>query len=83
MFSGGGIVDKQDTAGLGKGTLFVAFTSTGRGECLAYSRELPGQLDDACLTLPKIGNGERNDASPLRRHPGVGRSPGLESPHLV
>ena len=38
-FSGGGFVDHNDTAGLGKGMLFVAFTSTGRGECLAYSRD--------------------------------------------
>ena len=48
MFSGGGFVDSDDSAGLGAGTLFVAFTSTGRGECIAYSRdgvtfaELPG-----------------------------------------
>jgi fructan beta-fructosidase len=38
-FSGGGFVDHADTAGLGKGTLFIAFTSTGRGECLAYSKD--------------------------------------------
>ena len=38
-FSGGGFVDHADTAGLGKDTLFVAFTSTGRGECLAYSKD--------------------------------------------
>jgi fructan beta-fructosidase len=38
-FSGGGFVDHNDTAGLGKGTLFIAFTSTGRGECLAYSKD--------------------------------------------
>ena len=38
-FSGGGFVDKNDTAGLGKDTLFVAFTSTERGECLAYSKD--------------------------------------------
>ena len=49
MFSGGGFVDFNDSAGLGAGTLFVAFTSTGRGECLAYTEdggvtftELPG-----------------------------------------
>ena len=36
-FSGGGFVDFNNSAGLGKNTLFVAFTSTGRGECLAYS----------------------------------------------
>ena len=39
MFSGGGFVDHNDTAGFGAGTLFVAFTSTGRGECLAYSED--------------------------------------------
>jgi fructan beta-fructosidase len=38
-FSGGGFVDVNNTAGLGKGTLFIAFTSTGRGECLAYSKD--------------------------------------------
>jgi fructan beta-fructosidase len=38
-FSGGGFLDHNDTAGLGKGTLFIAFTSTGRGECLAYSKD--------------------------------------------
>lgn len=37
--SGGGFVDQENTAGLGKGTLFVAFTSTRRGECLAYSKD--------------------------------------------
>ena len=39
MFSGGGFVDLNNTAGLGENTLFVAFTSTGRGECLAYSKD--------------------------------------------
>ena len=38
-FSGGGFVDMNNTAGFGKNTLFVAFTSTGRGECLAYSQD--------------------------------------------
>lgn len=36
-FSGGGFVDFNNSAGLGENTLFAAFTSTGRGECLAYS----------------------------------------------
>lgn len=36
-FSGGGFVDFNNSAGLGLDKLFVAFTSTGRGECLAYS----------------------------------------------
>lgn len=39
MFSGGGFVDINNSSGLGKGTQFVAFTSTGRGECLAYSKD--------------------------------------------
>ena len=38
-FSGGGFVDVNNSAGVGKATLFVAFTSTGRGECLAYSKD--------------------------------------------
>jgi len=38
-FSGGGFVDFNNSAGLGKNTLFIAFTSTGRGECLAYSKD--------------------------------------------
>ncbi len=38
-FSGGGFLDRGDTAGLGKDAQFVAFTSTGRGECLAYSKD--------------------------------------------
>ena len=37
-FSGGGFVDHNNSAGLDKETLFIAFTSTGRGECLAYSK---------------------------------------------
>ena len=39
MFSGGGFVDHHNTAGYGNNVLFVAFTSTGRGECLAYSTD--------------------------------------------
>ena len=38
-FSGAGFLDHGDTAKLGKDTLFVAFTSTARGECLAYSKD--------------------------------------------
>ena len=38
-FSGGGFVDFNNSAGLGNNTLFIAFTSTGRGECLAYSKD--------------------------------------------
>ena len=39
MFSGGGFVDHNNSSGLGAGTLFTAFTSTGRGECLAHSTD--------------------------------------------
>jgi fructan beta-fructosidase len=39
MFSGGGFIDFNNSAGFGKGTQFAAFTSTGRGECLAYSTD--------------------------------------------
>ena len=50
VFSGGGFVDFNNSAGLDASTQFAAFTSTGRGgECLAYSKdggmtftELPG-----------------------------------------
>jgi fructan beta-fructosidase len=38
-YSGSGFVDVSNSAGKGAGTLFVAFTSTGRGECLAYSKD--------------------------------------------
>ncbi len=38
-FSGSGFVDFNNSAGLGKGTQFAAFTSTGRGECLIYSKD--------------------------------------------
>jgi fructan beta-fructosidase len=40
MYSGGGFMDTDNTSGVGKnGAIpqFAAFTSTGRGECLAYS----------------------------------------------
>jgi fructan beta-fructosidase len=38
-YSGNGFVDFNNSSGLGSGTQFAAFTSTGRGECLAYSRD--------------------------------------------
>jgi fructan beta-fructosidase len=38
-FSGSGFIDFNNSAGLGKDTLFIAFTSTGRGECLAWSKD--------------------------------------------
>lgn len=57
MFSGGGFVDFNNSAGLGKGTLFVAFTSTGRGECLAYS-------NDGGLTFTEL------EENPVVKHKG-------------
>ncbi len=41
-FSGSAVVDRDNTAGLKKGdedTLVVAYTSTGRGECIAFSND--------------------------------------------
>ena len=38
-FSGNGFIDFNNSSGLGKGTQFAAYTSTGRGECLAYSKD--------------------------------------------
>ena len=38
-YSGGGFVDFNNSTGLGKNTQFAAFTSTGRGECLIYSKD--------------------------------------------
>ena len=47
--SGGGFIDFNNSAGLGKDTLFITATITGRSECLFYSKdggltftELPG-----------------------------------------
>ena len=37
--SGGGFIDFNNSAGLGKDTLFVAATITGRSECLFYSKD--------------------------------------------
>ena len=60
VFSGGGFLDAENTAGLGKGALFVAFTSTGRGECLASST-------DGGLTFTELKE------NPVVRH--TGRDP--------
>ena len=41
-FSGSGVVDSRNTSGFGSAgspALVVAFTSTGRGECIAYSSD--------------------------------------------
>jgi fructan beta-fructosidase len=59
-FSGGGFVDHGNSAGFGTGredVLMVAFTSTGRGECLAYS-------PDGGQTLLEYGG------NPVLRHRG-------------
>jgi fructan beta-fructosidase len=59
-FSGGGFVDRGNSAGFGTGqedVLVVAFTSTGRGECLAYS-------PDGGQTLVEYGG------NPVLRHHG-------------
>ena len=56
-FSGNGFVDFNNSAGLGKDTQFIAYTSTGRGECIAYSM-------DGGLTFTDIPE------SPVIKHPG-------------
>lgn len=41
-YSGGGVVDQENTSGWGKSgrpPMVVAYTSTGRGECIAYSED--------------------------------------------
>lgn len=41
-FSGSAVVDRENTSGLGTGTeppIMVAYTSTGRGECIAFSND--------------------------------------------
>ena len=41
-FSGSGVVDHENTSGWGKNgrpPMVIAFTSTGRGECIAYSQD--------------------------------------------
>ena len=48
-YSGGGLVDTDDTAGWKQGVedaLVAAFTSTGRGECLAYSLDRGRTLEE-------------------------------------
>jgi fructan beta-fructosidase len=57
-FSGAGFVDFNNSAGLGKGTQFAAFTSTGRGgECLIYSK-------DGGLSFTELPE------NPVVKHPG-------------
>jgi fructan beta-fructosidase len=41
-FSGSGVIDHENTSGWGKNgrpAMVIAFTSTGRGECIAYSED--------------------------------------------
>jgi len=59
IWSGGGFLDFNNSAGLGKGTQFAAFTSTG-GEHLAYSQ-------DSGLTFQELPE------NPVVRH--TGRDP--------
>lgn len=62
-FSGGALLDAANTAGFqttGQHALVASFTSTGRGECLAYS------LDDGLTFSEYTGN-------PVLKH--VGRDP--------
>ena len=47
-FSGSGVVDRRNTSGFGSAgspPLVIAFTSTGRGECIAYSQRSRSDLD--------------------------------------
>lgn len=39
MYSGGGTVDKLNTAGFGKDAMILFFTNTNVGECIAYSTD--------------------------------------------
>jgi fructan beta-fructosidase len=64
-FSGSGVVDVQNTSGFQRGDqppVVVAFTSTGRGECIAYS-------NDQGRTW------KENDGNPVVKH--AGRDPKL------
>lgn len=64
-FSGGGVVDQENTSGWGKNgrpPMVVAFTSTSRGECIAYS-------DDDGVTWKEF------DGNPVIKH--EGRDPKL------
>jgi len=56
-FSGNGFVDFNNSGGLGKDTQFIAYTSVGRGECIAYSK-------DGGLTFTDLPE------SPVIKHPG-------------
>lgn len=64
-FSGNGVVDHENTSGWarnGRPPMIIAFTSTGRGECIAYSQ-------DAGTTWKEF------DGNPVIKH--TGRDPKL------
>lgn len=70
-FSGGAVVDKDNTSGWKKGTnsLIVAtYTSTGRGECIVYSNDR-GRTFQEFEGNPIIKHGGR-DPRPLWYEPG-------------
>jgi len=70
-FSGGAVVDKDNTSGWkkGKNSLIVAaFTSTGRGECIVYSNDR-GRTFQEFEGNPIIKHGGR-DPRPLWYEPG-------------
>ena len=56
-YSGNGFVDVDNSAGLGKGTQFAAYTSTARGECIVFSQ-------DGGLTFREI------EENPVVKHKG-------------
>jgi len=63
VFSGSAVVDVNDTSGFGQGgepPIVVAYTSTGRGECIVYS-------NDGGLTFAEF------EGNPVVRH--AGRDP--------
>lgn len=67
VFSGSAIVDKNNTSGWKKGPndlIVAAYTSTGRGECIAYST-------DKGRTFTDFEN------NPVIKHKGEGRDPRL------
>ena len=63
-FSGSAVVDMANTGGWGEGAIIAAWTSTGRGECIAYS------LDRGRTFTEFSGN-------PVVRHERNGRDPKL------
>lgn len=56
-WSGSAVVDRENCAGFGRGAVLIFFTSTGRGECLAFS-------NDGGMTFQEY------DGNPIVRHSG-------------